>query len=112
MWRIPWLGWLGDLPMKNYSIVRIGNEYVVRADEKSVLKISSRRRAARLVTDATELLDSQPAAPLSAAIDAEASLDRDPGVTLDPGVMPDPRVTLDSAAILVLGIMPDPSEAP
>ena len=42
--------------MKNYSIVRIGNEYVVQADEKSVLKIASRRRAAKLVTDAAELL--------------------------------------------------------
>jgi hypothetical protein len=51
--------------MKNYSIVRIGNEYVVQANEKSVLKISSRRKAARLVTDAAELLDSQspPLAP-------------------------------------------------
>ena len=46
--------------MKNYSIVRIGDEYVVRADDKSVLKIASRRRAARLVTDAAELLNSQP----------------------------------------------------
>jgi hypothetical protein len=34
---------------------------VVRADEKSVLKISSRRRAARLVADAAELLQQQPA---------------------------------------------------
>ena len=42
--------------MKNYSIVRIGNEYVVQADEKSVLKIASRRQAAKLVTDAAELL--------------------------------------------------------
>ena len=70
--------------MKNYSIVRIGNEYVVQADEKSVLKIASRRRAARLVTDAAELLDSQPAAPLSADVDAEPSIDRDPGVIPDP----------------------------
>ena len=45
--------------MKNYSIVRVGAEYVVQADEKSVLKIASRRRAARLVTDAAELIDSQ-----------------------------------------------------
>ena len=36
--------------MKNYSIVRIGNEYVVQAGEKSVLKISSRRKAAKLIT--------------------------------------------------------------
>jgi hypothetical protein len=77
--------------MKNYSIVRIGNEYVVQADEKSVLKISSRRRAARLVTDATELLDSQPAAPSSADIDAEPSIDSDPGIKPDPRVTPDPQ---------------------
>ena len=50
--------------MKIYSIVRVGNEYVVQADEKSILKIASRRRAARLVTDAAVLLDSQ-AAPKS-----------------------------------------------
>ena len=43
--------------MKNYSIVRIGNEYIVQADEKSVLKIASRRMAAKLVHDAAELLD-------------------------------------------------------
>jgi hypothetical protein len=52
--------------MKNYSIVRIGNEYVVQAGDESVLKISSRRRAARLVTDADELLDSEPALPAQA----------------------------------------------
>jgi hypothetical protein len=63
--------------MKNYSIVRIGNEYVVQADEKSVLKIASRRRAARLVTDAAELLDSQPVAPSSADGDAAPSTERE-----------------------------------
>jgi hypothetical protein len=46
--------------MKNYSIVRVGNEYVVQAGDKSVLKIASRRRAARLVTDAAGLLDLLP----------------------------------------------------
>jgi hypothetical protein len=49
--------------MKNYSIVRIGNEYVVQAGDESVLKVASRRRAARLVTDADELLDLKPALP-------------------------------------------------
>ena len=43
--------------MKIYSIVRIGDEYVVRAGETSVLKVASRRKAAQLVTDAAELLD-------------------------------------------------------
>lgn len=47
--------------MNNYSIVRDGNGYVVRAGEKSVLKISSRRRAAKLISDASELLQQQPA---------------------------------------------------
>jgi hypothetical protein len=46
--------------MKDYSIVRVGDEYVVRAGDKSVLKVASRRRAARLVTDAAELLNAQP----------------------------------------------------
>jgi hypothetical protein len=64
--------------MKTYSIVRIGNAYVVQADEKSVLKIASRRRAARLVTDAAELLDSQPAPQAPAAAQAGPSIDRDP----------------------------------
>ena len=46
--------------MKDYSIVRIGNEYVVQAGEKSVLKIASRRMAARLINDANELMEQQP----------------------------------------------------
>jgi hypothetical protein len=60
--------------MKNYSIVRIGNEYVVQADDQSVLKVASRRRAARLVTSAAELMDSQPAPPMpSEAHDAPSN---------------------------------------
>jgi hypothetical protein len=47
--------------MKIYSIVRIDNEYVVRAGKNSVLKVGSRRRAARLVVDAADLLNSQAA---------------------------------------------------
>jgi hypothetical protein len=72
--------------MKNYSIVRIGNEYVVQADEKSVLKIASRRRAARLVTEAAELLDSQ-AAP-SAQSHTGPSITRDPEITPDSSEVP------------------------
>ena len=37
--------------MKKYSIVRIGSEYIVQAGETSILKVSSRREAAKLVTD-------------------------------------------------------------
>ena len=46
--------------MNSYSIVRIGDDYVVRADDKNILKVASRRRAAQLVTDAAELLNAQP----------------------------------------------------
>ena len=46
--------------MKSYSIVRIGDDYVVRADDKNILKVASRRRAAQLVTDAVQLLNAQP----------------------------------------------------
>ena len=72
--------------MKDYSIVRIGNEYVVQAGEKSVLKIASRRRAAQLVTDATELLDSQSAITLPNC--TEPSISRDPWVVPDPPEVP------------------------
>jgi hypothetical protein len=51
--------------MRDYSIVRIGNAYIVKANEKGVLKIASRRRAARLVSDAVELLMSHAALPAS-----------------------------------------------
>jgi hypothetical protein len=74
--------------MKNYSIVRVGNEYVVQANEKSILKIASRRRAERTVTDAAELLDSQPAPPLSQEAPAEPSITRDPGIIPDPSEVP------------------------
>jgi hypothetical protein len=52
--------------MNNYSIVRIGNEYVVQAGETSILKVASRRRAAKLVSDAAELLGQRPASPAGA----------------------------------------------
>ena len=57
--------------MKIYSIVRVDDEYVVQAGEKSVLKVASRRRAARLVADAAELLDLQ-----AAAAEQQAAIDR------------------------------------
>ena len=57
--------------MKKYSIVRIGNEYVVQAGATSILKVSSRQAAAKLVTEAAELLQQQPAP----AADEEPSID-------------------------------------
>jgi hypothetical protein len=76
--------------MKIYSIVRIGDEYVVRAGEKSILKVASRRRAAQLVTDAVELLDAPASPPLSPQAPGETSTACDPRVIPDPEVIPDP----------------------
>jgi hypothetical protein len=75
--------------MKNYSIVKVGNDYVVQADDQSILKIASRRRAAKLITDAAELLDSHPP-PCAPA---------EPPIACDPKVAPDP-----------VNPVPDPSE--
>jgi hypothetical protein len=65
-----WAAW--GFPMKKYSIVRIGNEYVVQAGETSILKVSSRREAARLV-DAAELLQQE----LAPAVDEDPSIGRE-----------------------------------
>ena len=68
--------------MKNYSIIRIGNEYVVRPTTESVLKIASRRKAARLVTDAAELLESHPPQPAGRTINRlRSQVIPDPGLT-------------------------------
>ena len=48
--------------MTNYSLVKVGNDYVVRADDQSILKVASRRRAASLISDALSLLNAQAAA--------------------------------------------------
>ena len=64
--------------MKNYSIVRIGNEYIVQADDKSVLKIASRRRAVKLISDAAGLLERQPELQAAEGAGEGASITRDP----------------------------------
>ena len=87
--------------MKHYSIVRIGNEYVVRADEKSVLKVASRRRAAKLINDAAELLQQQPAVPVSdvASIDCDLGAMSDSSDISDAGTTPDPGIALDPSEL-------------
>jgi hypothetical protein len=67
------LGQLWGFPMKKYSIVRIGCEYVVQAGDISILKVASRREAAKLVTDAAELLQQGPAP----AVEEGSSIGRD-----------------------------------
>ena len=52
-----WAAW--GFQMKKYSIVRIGSEYVVQVGETRILKVSSRREADKLVTEAAGLLQQE-----------------------------------------------------
>ena len=65
--------------MPDYSIVRLGNEYIVQAGEKSILKISSRRKAVKLMTLAADLLDQE----MVQQAEESASISRDPAVGPD-----------------------------
>ncbi len=55
--------------MKNYSIEKVGTDYVVKVDDQRVMKMGSRRRAAQLVVEAQELLEDAPLAPTEVRID-------------------------------------------
>lgn len=49
----------GDHQLTHYSIRKLGDEYVVLADDQSILKFTSRRKAAKLILEASELLSVQ-----------------------------------------------------
>jgi hypothetical protein len=53
--------------MTRYSIRKQGCEYIVLADDQCILRVASRRKAAKLVVDAVELLSVQSALPLDSA---------------------------------------------
>ena len=38
-------------------MIKVGNDYVVQANDKCILKVGSRRRAAQLISEATGLLN-------------------------------------------------------
>jgi hypothetical protein len=67
------LGQLWGFPMKKYSIVQIGNEFVVQAGATSILKVSSRQEADKLVTEAADLLQQKPAS----SEDEQPSIERE-----------------------------------
>lgn len=47
--------------MTNYSFIKVGNDYVVRADDQCILKVASRRRAAQLISEAVGLMNAHAA---------------------------------------------------
>jgi hypothetical protein len=42
--------------MQRYSINKVGKDFVVQAGDESVMKCASRRKAARMVSDANDLM--------------------------------------------------------
>ncbi len=49
--------------MTRYSIRKLGCEYIVLAGDQGVLRIASRRKAAKIAAEAAELLSVQSALP-------------------------------------------------
>lgn len=48
-----------DYPLTRYSIRKLDGEYVVLANDQSILRTNSRRKAAKIVVEAIELLSVQ-----------------------------------------------------
>jgi hypothetical protein len=63
--------------MTNYTLIKVGNDYVVQADQQCILKVASRRRAAQLISKAVGLLNAQAAAESHDGAQADASLPRE-----------------------------------
>ena len=59
--------------MARYSIRKQGCDYIVLADDQCILRVASRRKAAKLVVDAAELLSEQSALPLESAEHSDQS---------------------------------------
>ena len=60
--------------MTNYSIIRVSDDYVVQVNEKSVLKLASRRMAMKVVAAASQLLDSAAVPQILPETSAEPSI--------------------------------------
>jgi hypothetical protein len=65
------------ISMTNYSLIKVGNDYVVLADDQCILRVASRRRAAQLISDAVGLLNAQLASEAGAEEPEAPSLHRE-----------------------------------
>ncbi|GLR87077.1 hypothetical protein [Bradyrhizobium iriomotense] len=65
------------ISMTSYSLIKVGNDYVVQADDKCILKVASRRRAAQLISEATGLLNAAAAVEAPEKTAETASLHRE-----------------------------------
>ncbi len=51
------LGQFGEIAMSCFSLAKLDNEYVVQAEGQSILRLSSRRQAAKLISALNERED-------------------------------------------------------
>ena len=65
------------ISMKSYSMIKVGNDYVVQANDKCILKVGSRRRAAQLISEATDLLNALAPVASPDLVPEEPSLQRE-----------------------------------
>jgi len=63
--------------MTSYSLIKIGNDYVVQVGGQCILKVASRRRAAQLIREAMDLLNAEAAAASRTERPEEPSLRRE-----------------------------------
>jgi hypothetical protein len=88
--------------MSNYSIEKVGSDYVVKVDDQSVMKVGSRRRAAQLVVDASELLNDVPLMPAEAPSSVDLAMPGDAPSVADHAAAGDivtPSITRDSPEV-------------
>ena len=65
------------ISMTSYSMIKVGNDYIVQANDKCILKVGSRRRAAQLISDATDLLNALTVVEAPCLAPDEPSLQRE-----------------------------------
>ena len=63
--------------MADYSLIKIDDGYVVQVGGQCILKLSSRRRAAQLISDALDLLNAEAAAEARSDTTEEQSTSRE-----------------------------------
>ncbi|MET0968091.1 MAG: hypothetical protein ABWY18_02715 [Tardiphaga sp.] len=83
--------------MTIYSIEKLGNDYVVKADNQMLMIVGSRRRAAQLVIDACGLLDEAGLLPRDDRVTTMEPIAF--GAASAPGIAGGPSITRDSPEV-------------
>lgn len=85
--------------MTIYSIEKHGSDYVVKADDQGLMIVGSRRRAAQLVIDASELLVDAPTPPAPHASSQPAEPTPSQRTPADPGAAAASSISRDGPEV-------------